>query len=581
MRHARYNPPMHPYRTAALVVIMGALGIAAIPFAFLWTVTGSAVPDILPSLQSDTLYYLAQIRDVLDGHPWLGNPYIREYAHLRSPSLVLPVWIAALPGLFGFTINQIFFLNAVFYTVVTALLLFVLLQRLTGGNRGLSVVAALMTTAYIHNLILRPAVMQTVYPVFLLFLLALHAHLRRPNNRWTIVVLGIVAVLSFYHYLYLWMIVFACLGLLTLQSIWYRDRAAILRWAILWAGVALLSVPEMLHIVSSLEDPLMQEASYRIGLVTTRLIQPTTVLNAKYLLLCAAGIIAIRFWRKTRWTPEEMTLLLALAGILLVTFSNVVTGKDMELLTHPWRFGLILTGLCFAYFLQESWKNGRTRIIGIGMACLLLATMSVHIVFRSNAFAYLKNGEAIAREASLAAECTDVLAALDSIEETGVIVAPPSCHPLVPMYTHHSVLFDDSARLHPVPTEELLERFLLQRMATGEAEAGIRHSLSAIVGIGPRHEAEQKNLRNAYCRTFRLCADDGIVYAEADVAAIDALTALASAIASRLRSDIPGSLERFGVTHIVRDRTRQRGGDISASGTVIYQDLRWEIVALR
>src|SRR3990167_6267297 len=162
------------------------------------------------------------MREVIDGHPWLGSPFIREYADAHFPGLILPIWMGAIPGLMGLSVNNMFLFNTVFYNVLTGGLLYVLCLRLTRGNRAISVVTALIGILSLHNLLIRP-VLQMVYPTLAVFLLCLLGVLEKPHDRWRYVWLGVVAAFAFYLYPHLWMPIFAAIGFLFLRALWMRD----------------------------------------------------------------------------------------------------------------------------------------------------------------------------------------------------------------------------------------------------------------------------------------------------------------------------------------------------------------------
>jgi len=538
--------------------------------------TGTLIPDVLPSLQSDTEYYQAQIHEVLEGKIWLGNPYIREYDALQSPSLIVPVWIAAIPGLFGLSMPHITIVNMLLYTALTGLLLFFLLLRVTTGNAWLSAGMGVMGVAYVHNLILRPVIMQTIYPLFLVFLLLLYEHVRQPNAKKWLIGLGIMAAISFYVYLYLWMIIFTVLGLLTLQSLLQGNRTLFVRWFMIWAGIFMLITPGIVDVIHILTDPLLHETATRIGVTNTHLVLPISIFNAKYLLLLLAALLGITYVEKRRWSNAERTIFLATLAIVIATFSNVMTGKDMQLGTHMWRFGLIMTTVGCCFFTAQALTRTRGRVLSVGIASILGFTILMHTIIRSNAFPYLHQPNTEAQELQAFAVPLDIL---NKEQDAGVILADSELSCLIPVYTNHSVVLCNAAVLHPIPTEELLERYLFQHLSQAD-ETLLEQSIPVISGIGPSHQAEYANLKNTLCARTHLCTADSKHYTAYQMAQGDFWKQKGRQLLAHLRSNSTSTFERFHVTHIVIDTLSEFALPQSSNGVSIYEDERWRIVRI-
>ncbi len=546
------------------------LAVVAIPLAYISLVTGSFVPYVLPSLQPDTEYYLALIREVLDGNIWLGNPYIKEYAHLQSPSVYLPVWIAAVPGALGLSIQQLALFNLVFFHIVTGMLLYVFLLRVTGNKTWLSALMTSVGVAYVHNWLVRPVIMQTIFPIFLLFLIALEGFLRTEKTRW-VIALGLIAVLSFYMYLYLWMVVFAGLGLLTLWKLWNKQWKQVQLLVLMWLGIFLLIFPEALRLSANFSDALSLEVSQRLGVVRTHLVRPVTLFNAKYVMLALVGIVGIHRLRKMSWHSGSQALGIALLAVLLATFSNVVTGVDINLITHLWRLGLLLTASACAWFLAQSGGSLVAKSVSLFCAGLLLLTMGSHIAWRANAFTYL-------REFSLQQEQQSAGVPLKILEKLpqGVVLAGERLSCSIPVYTHHTVVHCGSAYYHTVPTRELLERYLLQHLTSTNADI-IRDGVLSVAGLGATQRAIDANVRNSFCRTTGFCTDDGRTYMPFDMAGGDGAVAEGKNIQRALQKNIPGALERFAVSYIVIDRSLPENPPMPARAKILYEDPRWVV----
>ncbi|MEK7563580.1 MAG: hypothetical protein AAB544_04270, partial [Patescibacteria group bacterium] len=204
------------------LVLLGSFFLATAPFVLFRLQLGMWLPDILPQVSSDALYYVKQMREVVDGHPSIGNPFIREYADAHFPGLVFPMWLGAVPGILGLGVNGMFAFNTIFYGVLGGVLLYVLCLKFTKGSQIISIGTTLIGVLSLHNFLIRP-ILQIVYPTLAIFLLCLLGVLEKPHGKWRYAGLGLVAVFAFYLYPHLWMPIFAAIGFLFLRALWMRD----------------------------------------------------------------------------------------------------------------------------------------------------------------------------------------------------------------------------------------------------------------------------------------------------------------------------------------------------------------------
>lgn len=570
------KPDVRAFDVPALAgVVLGALLIAAIPLMHLFVTTGTIAPPLIPSLQSDNNFYLPQIRTVLNGSVGIGNPFLREYADRWSQSLTLPIWIAAAPAALGLTLSQTYAANIVLYTLLFALLSHALLLRCAPGRPWLAVAGSLLATAYAHDLIIRPAIMQTVYPVFLAFLVVLHAHLAAPSRRWPIAVLGVLAAFSFYHYLYLWMTVFSCLGLVLLWHAWERRWAVLGTWIAAGAGVILLCAPQILAIVRNLGDPLMRESAFRIGLIDTHVVDPHAFTYNKYVLLFAACIVLFRALRTRALSPAERLLLFAGTAVVGVAASNLLTGKTMELPSHAWRFGAVLMVPASAYMLQQWQRPELVRWIAAGCAAVLLLAVGVTVALKPFWYLHAQRSGMYDDLQSYA----PILDELNALPARSVILAPASMNTLVSIYTHHFVLHDEYAPFHVAETDELFERFVLQHLPRID-ERLVSDRLQDFAGFGPGHAAADENSWSSFCASTGFCEPAAPV-TRVDVARQRGMIGDLDAVRGEFLRDIDAALARFGVSFVVIDASAEDNPPRPENGTVIHEDARWTIVDVR
>lgn len=480
--------------TAWIIVLAGSASALAVPFIFSKIMLGSFLPPVLTQLESDSLYYLTLIQAVLRGDIWAGNPYILEYHTAMLPAMVLPLWISALPGIMGLPINTVFLVNALLYGVITGVIVYVLNLKLTNNDRLLSAGIAVLAVASVSNSILRPAVLQTVFPVFGLFMIALLGVLEHPGQKNRYVVLGALCAIAFYLYPHLWMQNFSAVGLLSVWAVWKRDRSMILYLSAMWLCIVLLVLPQILVIATLLHDPESILLSMRNSLIETRAILPLTVLNNKYTIVSVITLLFLSV--RGKLSHGETLLLLLGAAILITATSNTLTGKETDFPTHPWLLGLLVTAIgitVFSVSLKRRTLFLERCIIGFCLFALVF-TATNRAFIRMNAFSYIPQYKKILELHELQ-RGYDALFAFINVENIrdSVFLADERLSALIPLYTENFVFFSKKAGLHVIPDDELMERFLVYYVDVFDAEF-MRQNVDMLRGVSTEHAMTYANM---------------------------------------------------------------------------------------
>ncbi len=133
-------------------VVVGGISVA--PQLLAIRALGADYKGIHLLALDDNAYYVARMRDILDGHGWISSPFIYEYKN--SPPLLYPVgeYLYMWPALLGLPLVTTLILAKFFFPAVLFLLIYALLYSLTDGSgeraRKLSGVAGglLVTLGY-------------------------------------------------------------------------------------------------------------------------------------------------------------------------------------------------------------------------------------------------------------------------------------------------------------------------------------------------------------------------------------------------------------------------------------------------
>tara|TARA_Y100000310_G_scaffold246636_2_gene252007 strand:+ start:17747 stop:19429 length:1683 start_codon:yes stop_codon:yes gene_type:complete len=553
----------HSFTKAWLIVIAGTLLTAAIPFAFYQSTTGDILPSILPQLETDTLYYLTQVKEIFDGHPTLGNPFIKEHADDVFPGLLLSMKLAAIPGIFGLGINMIFAVNLILYSLLTGVLLFVLCRHINSKYTVIAALMAVLGVGIMHIDLMRP-IMQTIFPAFILFMMALLWVLNDIYDQKRLIALGAITTLTFYLYPYLWMTAFTAVGLLFLRTIAQKDWRALRMQVMMIIGITVLCIPQIQAVISLFYDESVRELNLRIGLTKTHYVLPITLWNMKYTIATTIGLLLLRTRRKLS-TPEWMILLVG-AALFIGSISNVVTGKQMDFDTHFFRLSLPWNIIALVV-LAGSFKSNTQkieRLILCALCTVLFLTSINRALIRKNSFAYLHKKDAVTASYNHVRDYDALFAFLDNdINAEQVILIPDDIGMYLALYTTHYSLYEVKAFLHTIPDDELMTRFLTHHVDRVD-DVFLRENALYAVGIAPMSEAKYRRAQGEDVTYLDFLGGDTFIQNTLDQHA-------------EIRKNYTKYLKQFSVTYAIIDNRSDRNPHIPKNTTVLYDDERFTV----
>lgn len=552
------------------ISLIGA-ALTVLPMFLLYhSITGSFLPAILPQLENDTIYYLTQVQKVLQGHASLGNPYILEYRDAAFPGLKLAVYLSSIPGFLGLSINMVYAVNAVFYSVLTGAVLYALCLRITNRAPAASAVLATVGTASLHNLIIRPAVMQTVYPAFGFFMLALLIVITKPKQASSYIALCIATTLSFYLYPHLWMQTFTAYGLLFLASLLRREAAFARDLLVTGIGIVLLCLPQIITTIHLFTEPMAVLINIRSGLVNTHAVLPLTITNNKYTILIVVALLLLR--NRRRFRPDEVLLLLLTSSILIAATSNVVTGKLMDFHTHPLRLGLMVNIIGLAVF----WRtvvSASVRIekwIASFCITLLLLTTVNRVCIRANAYSYIPKRTDIRL---LYEKISDYERIVQFLNKNNIHNSPIAAENflafMLPLYTDNTTLLVGRANLHVLPQEELLERFLVQNVDHVDRAFLLNH----VDYFGGLDYIEEAKYKNAF-------AEEKDKIQPIDLLGGDAYLDTVLQRHTEINRNYEQYLRKFHIRYIITDKLSDVNPRVPRSASNMYEDKRFAVYAV-
>ncbi|MEK7477832.1 MAG: hypothetical protein AAB645_00490 [Patescibacteria group bacterium] len=509
-----------------------------------------------PSYIDDDLYYYARIKEVIDGHLFLGNPYFMEYRDARSVAFFVPDWLAVVPLILGLPFDLAIVFNFMFWS-----LLFVLLAYLVARAADLpppySAVLAFMAYGETYWVILRPVVMQEVFPFSLLFILALLVWLRNPSSRRSVFFLILASVLPFYIYPYLWQIVLLTLGFVFLHLLVQKKWSEVKILLLTTVGIGVFSLPVIVYTMYQIQAPFYWETIGRIGLVLSHWPTLYAYQYGRWTLLLIVLYVFFHRWFKPAASitndPISLAAIYSGLGLLVMSVSNIFTGQELETAQHTGRFITLWLALFFPIFLWKLYQSKKEllklswlKIIIIGLLSLAcLGFLAVNLT-RSLPFQKIESADAVTIQ-----EYAAPLNWLNQQETSPVVVwADEQISRYIPILTKHYVFWAGAGGLHLMPTKEVEDRFLASRIGTSTADEIFEH-YREFEGAGSWwryldywHKKELRCLVGSQCESGKTFRDwvgnaklDSLVRRQAE-----------------LKGDISAVIKKYHVSYLIADK---------------------------
>jgi hypothetical protein len=442
-------------------------------------------PDIITE-SSDELFYLSRIREVVDGHPSVGNPMIFERREQLYPLGQLWERILALPmQWFGLSIKTVSIgADAVFPMIFITLTWFLSRHILPERRWRLLFIAVIFLGSEIPYWKRTISPQQTIILPLLYLWLFLHpkrAELGRTALRSALI--GIMVLSYPFH----WTYCFAAETVFFL-SLWRHDGSLTLRMKrglFIAVPFLLIASPVMLQMLALRQDPAYTEMLSRLGLIDRRLpAGPLVLAKISALLLFLRWIVR---------RPEEkegrcaLTLLL-IAGVLVLC-QPLLTGKEAEFGNHYARilaFPLTLGGIAAVRAATGRWRMAGTFIALTLAVWMAAATVSVSI-------REWRQFTTLTPPASEREELKQILTMLNTLPDEQVILTTPEFAGLLTTYTSHYPFTGYEAYMYMERDEELVDRARLQNALLPSTPLALR-------GVVGTRYANRMLYRQIQCR---------------------------------------------------------------------------------
>jgi len=529
---------------------------------------GNAWQGILPSF-SDESYYYAHVHTIGEGYLTDGSPFFFE--HRNGPPIVIfgGAWLNALPLWAGISFNATMLLNFIVWSIAFAVLLYWLFRE-WALSRWLSVSGTVLIYLQSYYHVWRTVNLQTVYPFYFLFYIAL-ARFIREQNRKTIGMLAAVVAISFYMFAYLWQIAVITLGLLFLYALarknWRLAKATLLASAI--GGAIGLPVPLYMLVWLPHISPYFWESIYRFGLVYTRIPMAEVIYSGGWIGIILAFLLFL-YWRSKELRADSdcarLGLFLAVSGLGLwiMQGSNVITNQLLETGEHVKL--LILPWLAFATILVGVFLFKRRSALTTGLRILSLTVVSA-CALASIYFAWQHALPFITIQASRETWLTEQTYArpfawLNQAEKEPVVVwSDPATETasLLPVFTKHFVLYSANGMGQLVSGDEIRERFLVSQYFDNPTLADLESDRDSVLYLGRRdfyHHAATIAREVKVCRLLFFWdpkKDCGTIPTSQELLGDAFFASLEKKFQSDVRPNIRAYLKKYHVSYILKD----------------------------
>ena len=576
---------------AVLAVLI--LVLTTLPAINIALVLGSNYQGIPPSF--DDIFYLARVQSVVEGSYTIGNPYFYEHRN-DAPLVVLAgIWLSALPGLIGVPLLLSLFLNFILWSFVFALVLYWLFRELRAPP-WLAVLATVVLFLGSYEHVWRSVNLQTVFPFYFLFYVALLRFIR-VQSRTNIWMLAGATGASFYFYPYLWQMAGLTLALFILFGLvrknWQFTKAA-LKASIL-GGIIGLPIPLYILWLSH-TSPYFWESMGRLGLVHTHLPMAEIVYSGGWIGVMLI-FVALLYWRvkvlrdDLDFVRSAEFIAISGLGMWLMEGSNLITGMLLETGEHvrlfifPW---LALASIAVALLLYKhrAQISGTVKVLS-AIALLILAIPPAHFFYGQLA----PHLPAQVSQRQLGWEQQQSFAKpfawLTENEKHSVVVWSDSRAPFsnnLPIFTKHYTLYTYFGMLELVPEGEIRERYLISQYFDNPSVTDLMSDTKMGQYLGRRdlpHQAKTIERKIKICRilfSWDKHKECGTPSTPRSLLGVQFFVDLEKRFHDDIKPNIKVYLEKYHVSYILKDTavdTQYRPQTLGA--ILVYSDDRYEI----
>ena len=458
----------------ALAVFLGFLMI--LPFFYFQMVLGDDYKGILNQIIDDELFYMVRIRDVMDGHPTLGNAYLAEHKNQLPQQLFLPEFVLAQPLKF---LNLDIVQGRIIYNFVLPAIAFILIYLAFYLIHPSRFWAGLFTAFLFFGLYLfkftRPVIPQFVFIFWLSqFIFLWSRFFGSKKSRildsqsesgqfhfdWFLLLNILNFGLLFYLYPFYW--TFYLVFFVILASVYFfREKMLSKQFFKILIGGLIIGFLYFYLSFSASQLPEHQETLTRIQLVFSH--SPSEIKTVFLAFLVSILIGIFHRLKAIKINREVLFFISGIISIILVTNQNIITGQKFEFGHYRMPSVFFLTFAVY-YLLsqikffppvadQPKAENFKLKFLFASLIVILSA---------GGIYNYTQKIFEVSERDVYTQKYAAIFNWLNkNTSPDSVVYANEEISGKVPVYTRNNVFYSRYANLFIMPDAEVEERFIL------------------------------------------------------------------------------------------------------------------------
>lgn len=451
--------------TAVLfAIVLGLLMI--LPFFYFQTTLGDEYKGVINQVIDDDLFYMARIKDVMDGHPILGNAYLSEHKNQLPQQLFLPEFLLVQPlKLLNLDVVQGRVLYNFILPVLAFILTYVALYFVYPSRFWANAFAAFLFFGIFLFKFTRPVIPQFVFLFWLTQFTLLWLLIKskdddislyhRISKRWVLLLNVLNFGLLFYLYPFYW--TFYLVFFLVLILAFYRfDKNLSKKFLKILIGGALIGFFYFYLTFLAIQLPEYQETLTRLQLVYSR--SPSevkTVLPALLVLILVGILYRLKAIKINR---EILFFVAGIISIFLVTNQNILTGQKFEF--GHYRMMAIFFIVFALYYLFVSTNKvqsfGKFRIWRAGILFIIGFFVFQGVSGYISKILKVSDQDIYAQRYKIIFDWLN-----ENTPKDLVVYTDNNLSELIPVYTANNIFYTQAASLFFISDQEVLERFVL------------------------------------------------------------------------------------------------------------------------
>lgn len=533
------------YRIIILALLIGL--ISSVPQYIDKNTRGDDFKGIHIGVVKDTGFYMARVKDVIDGHPYLTNPYIYEHKDGAPMQFWLPEFILAQPiKWFGLSIATGFILWTFVLTTIIALLTYAILLTITRSKYWGLLGVTLLSLGLFGIKFLRIPPHGFTFVFWLTTLLCLLLFIKNNKTRY-ILASAISFGLLFSIYPYYWTFyvvvfaVFIALGILI-----YRREIPFKKYALIFGGGLVIGIPYFISMWQSSNLPGYSESLARLGLIHTHF--PSGI-DSVIVASITAVIFIIMYMRKVVTINHQSVFLFS--GVLsaaIVINQHLITGKNVEFSSHYMLGNMYWCAFVLIYLLAQwvSTQSDKIRRVIVVVCTLIVVPMGLYGATK------VVNQQVVYRQAEDYVQ--NYAPIFDWLNENAspdeVVFANDDLSGYIPIYTAQNVYFSGLAILSFMTDDEAYRRFITNRYFDKFDTDYVRYSHRQIFGGYYVNEYGHNMSKN---KLRKLLGMDQVKYEMVPDVAVQKIMDKASVIQ---KDDFEIALKTYRVDYFIWDKLK-------------------------